>query len=574
MNAMSPPSTDVIGARIPAAGEVPVVADHDRIILTVARVTATVLVALVALRLAWFVDDALITLRSALNITHGWGPGFNATESVQAYTHPLWYLLWLFIGVTSDQWIVGILLASVALTSIAAGLLFWQVMSVLRLVVVALILLTSNAFMEYSSSGLENSLSYAMIALVFVLTLKAAGDRLDAPTLGASAGAPRPAELSWAILLGLSLAGLLLTRFDLAIIVAVPVCLLAWSLRRQWRLLAACAGGLLLPLLIWFSWAYLTYRSFLPNTFLAKRNLEIPQYELTVQGLRYLWLSFDMDRVTLVALVVGLAVSLALGPWLVRAWAIGVIAYLGYVVWIGGDWMAGRFLAVPTFVAMFALGVAGRRRSSPAVGGSSTGTQPSRLVALAALVLLVLAAGFAGGRAPSSVLVPSAERWDVDQNFNFGINDALGAAAAAPLTLKSVVDQLSLAYSRPPLQPLGDGSGLFLQLREVDRTAKEWPTNDGGFTLPSEVGVFCGGLGYLGIATGPTVHLIDDCALTDRYLASRPSGTREPFAWKPGHFHRPIPQGYVDAVRTGDPSQVVDAKDRFELTELWAQIRR
>lgn len=574
MNAMSPPSTDVIGERKYPAGEEPVGIDHDRIILTVARVTATVLVALVALRLAWVVDDALITLRSALNITHGWGPGFNATEAVQAYTHPLWYLLWIVIGQGSGEWVIGILVASVALTAAATALLFWQVSSVVRLGVIALILLTSNCFMEYSSSGLENPLSYVMIALVFVLTLKAAGDHIDAPALGAGAGGVRPAELAWAVLLGLSLAGLLLTRLDLALIVAAPVGLLTWSLRRQWRVLAAAASALVLPLLIWCSWAYLTYRAFLPNTFLAKRNLEIPQVELTVQGVRYLWLSFDMDRVTLAALVVGLAVALALGPWLVRAWAIGVIAYLGYIVWIGGDWMAGRFLAVPTFVAMFALGVAGRRRQSAEPSARSVAAHPYRLVALTGLVILVLAAGFAGGRAPSSVQVPTAERWEVDQNYNFGINDALGASAAVPLTLKSVLDQLSLAFVNPPIRPLGDGSGLFLQLREVDRTAKEWPTNDGGFTLPSEVGVFCGGLGYLGIATGPTVHLIDDCALTDRYLASRPSGTREPFAWKPGHFHRSIPEGYVDAVRTGDSRRMVDARDRFELAELWAQIRR
>ena len=60
MNAMSPPSTNVIGARSPAEGRVPVAVDHDRIILTVARVAAAVLV-------------ALNYLRSALNITHGWG---------------------------------------------------------------------------------------------------------------------------------------------------------------------------------------------------------------------------------------------------------------------------------------------------------------------------------------------------------------------------------------------------------------------------------------------------------------------------------------------------------------------
>ena len=215
--------------------------------------------------------------------------------------------------------------------------------------------------------------------------------------------------------------------------------LLAWSMRRQWRLITLVCVGLTVPLLLWFSWAYLTYRTFLPNTFLAKRNLEIPQNELTIQGLRYLWLSFDMDRVTLAALVIGLALGLAMGPWLVRAWSVGVIAYLGYIVWIGGDWMAGRFLAVPAFVSMFILGVAGRTRGDAVPPSWQAGSHPSRLVAIAALVLLVLAAGFAGGRSPSSVQVPEGERWEVDQNFNFGINDSMGAAANPGISSGSLV---------------------------------------------------------------------------------------------------------------------------------------
>lgn len=45
------------------------------------------------LRTAWISDDAAITLRTALNFTHGYGPVFNIDERVQAYTHPLWFLL-------------------------------------------------------------------------------------------------------------------------------------------------------------------------------------------------------------------------------------------------------------------------------------------------------------------------------------------------------------------------------------------------------------------------------------------------------------------------------------------------
>ena len=47
----------------------------------------------VLLRTAWLSDDALITLRTVLNVTHGYGLTFNIAERVQTYTHPLWMLM-------------------------------------------------------------------------------------------------------------------------------------------------------------------------------------------------------------------------------------------------------------------------------------------------------------------------------------------------------------------------------------------------------------------------------------------------------------------------------------------------
>lgn len=45
------------------------------------------------LRTAWISDDAAITLRTVLNFTHDFGTTFNIDERVQAYTHPLWFLV-------------------------------------------------------------------------------------------------------------------------------------------------------------------------------------------------------------------------------------------------------------------------------------------------------------------------------------------------------------------------------------------------------------------------------------------------------------------------------------------------
>ena len=124
-------------------------------LLRLFRILAVFLVGVVVIRVAWVSDDALITLRTALNISHNWGPGFNATESVQAFTHPLWFLLWVWVGSWTNQWILGVIALSVVFVVIATALLVQRVSSLPRLVIVTGFLLLSNAFIDFTTSGLE-----------------------------------------------------------------------------------------------------------------------------------------------------------------------------------------------------------------------------------------------------------------------------------------------------------------------------------------------------------------------------------------------------------------------------------
>jgi len=531
--------------------------------LTVLRALAIGLIVLVVIRSAWVSDDALITLRSALNITHGWGPGYNATESVQAYSHPLWFVIWVAVGSMTNQWVLGVIAMSALFVGIAVGLLLWRALSIARILLATTLLLLSNAFIDFSTSGLENPLAYASIGVILVLLL-ADRSRIDA------------LRWWWPVMVGLTTAAVLLTRFDLLVLIVIPLLIAAWSQRRNPLRIALALGSFAFPLLVWFTWSWFTYSSLLPNTFAAKTNVGISQGEFTVQGLRYLWVSFTHDPVTLIGLGLGTAVGLAFGPRMVRAWSFGILAYLGYVIWIGGDFMAGRFLAVPFFVAVFIIAGTTLHQQHSAQAQESIASQQntigSTVVALATTVVLLGALSVSGMQS-TTLTNPQGPRWEVDQNRNAGVSDELGIYAANNRTLTSLVDTLSLAYTNPDIAPLGDGTGLNRTLREIDKATRNWPANDGGFTTPAEVGVFCGFLGTIGIATGPITHLIDSCALTDRFLAERPSAPTEPFAWKPGHFYREIPEGYPEAIATGDPRQVRDMATAFELTRLWEKIR-
>jgi len=274
--------------------------------------------------------------------------------------------------------------------------------------------------------------------------------------------------------------------------------------------------------------------------------------------------SFEHDPVSLIGLVLGLGTAFLLGNAPVRAGALGVMLYLSYIAYIGGDFMAGRFLAVPLFVSMLLLA------SIPLMAAELS---PVAVGTSVIIVLTLVVFSRAAGSTPVSLSNPREARWEVDQNFNAGVSDERGIYVANGRDLKGLIDNLSLAFVDPTIVGFGDGTGLNRPLRNLDRTAREWPINDGSFTLPSEVVPMCGFLGTIGIVTGPTTHLVDPCALTDRYLAGRPYVPAEPFAWKPGHFNRAVPDGYLDAIATNNISAIKDGLDRFELEQLWSKIR-
>jgi len=527
------------------------------------RLLAITAVMVVGFRLAWLSDDSLITLRTALNITHGWGPGFNATESVQAYTHPLWFLLWVTIGVLTNQWVWGILLAGVFLTTGAVAVLVWRSQSIARIILVTGMLIFSNGFIEYSTSGLENPLAYISIAVGFALSVSVFSGK----------------TITWwvlPLLTGLTFAAVFLTRFDLLVLFLPVGLLLAYVQRHSSKAIAISAGAFAIPVVVWFSWSWMTYHTWLPNTFAAKRNLDIPQLELAVQGFRYFYISFEHDPITLILLVAGIFGGLIFGNLLMRAWTLGVIIYLIYIMSVGGDFMASRFTAVPALVsALVLVSIVVRKTDGAKQVSNQTMEMNSWIssgIAMVALIFLILGSSFSGST-PVALLNNQVPRWEFEQNTNAGVSDERGFYVANGKGLKDLLDKLSLAYVNPDIAPLGDSSGLNRTLREISKAAQNWPYNDGTFTNPSEVGVFCGGLGYLGIATGPITHLVDACALTDRFLAEQPFAPAEPFAWRIGHFARVIPDGYVEAVKTGDPSRLVDPLQAFELGQLWQEIR-
>ncbi|MEJ0046838.1 MAG: hypothetical protein WDN04_12535 [Rhodospirillales bacterium] len=110
------------------------------------------------LRTAWLSDDALITVRCVLNTLHGYGPNFNIDERVQAYTHPLWFVLATMATALSGNPWFALLALSLAAAAIALRLLFFRIGGATSAGLIACCtVLLSKAYIDYSTSGAGNA---------------------------------------------------------------------------------------------------------------------------------------------------------------------------------------------------------------------------------------------------------------------------------------------------------------------------------------------------------------------------------------------------------------------------------
>jgi arabinofuranosyltransferase len=298
----------------------------------------------VLFRTAWVCDDAYFTFRTVDNFVHGRGLTWNVAERVQAYTHPLWmFILSPLYAITGEEYYTSLALS--LFLSLATVLLFVYWVSPTRkaALVGVVMLLCSKAFTDYSTSGLENPLTHALLALFFfVYFTRDSRNTKDVFLLSLIAS------------LGV------LNRMDTILIFFLPLLFfLRGAGARAW--VAAVAG--FAPFVIWECFSLLYYGFPFPNTAYAKLNTGIDGGELATQGFRYLLHSLQEDPLTLIVIGFGIAASLLSRERRTIPLALGILLYGAYVVKIGGDFMSGRFLAAPFFCAAVIL-VRARFRSS------------------------------------------------------------------------------------------------------------------------------------------------------------------------------------------------------------------
>jgi arabinofuranosyltransferase len=454
-------------------------------------------------RKAWIGDDAFITLRAVDNFVHGYGLLSNPPERVQGFTNVLWAFVlaipcWL--GINGYWAAIG---TGLVTSAAAAGWLATRATSIPLHAALALVwLVSSQAYVEFSTSGLENPLSHLLLVIFFVSFIR---NRLDAK---------RITTWLWVSLITLD-------RYDQVLLVIPPLVALVFRGRGQedtpaarWkqliRSLPAKSGAMLLglcPLVIWFGFSISYYGFPFPNTAYAKLNAVIPRSQFVLQGIWYIVDSLKRDPITL--LVVAFALVEMVRDRTISSFACagGILLYLTYVVFVGGDFMAGRFLTSPFIIAVTWMTVRGLSHASQG--------QVAAIAGASAVLGLIF-----------------SDAYNVSDKFECPINGPSGIVSER------------LCYA----ELTGLSENIRIENYKTHRAYKrgvDYATKKLRTTSLSSVGMS-------GYAAGPGVHIVDTVGLTDPLLARIPYRPKPNVAsFRIGHFWRDVPEGYETTIATG-----------------------
>ena len=358
---------------------------------TIALVAAVV-AAVHAWLLRWTCDDAYISFRYAEHFVNGHGLVFNLDPleaPVEGYSNFAW-TLWLALGMTLGFSGDGIEAWSAFWGSMAHGgtvlllaLAAWRCGRGRAIVPIAA---CAYAVLHHAASlapaGLETAMFVLLTVWIVLLSIERRNRRevVLLALLCVLAAMTRPDGALWCLIAGL-------------------VVLIDARSRRAWGDLWAFALPFLLVFVPYLLWRHSYYGYWVPNTFYAKSGSD----PYPGQGLIYLAEFFKCYALVLVPAVMALlalpwrrgtaapthpavAALVRACPLMLDAWSgrraglillAFVLPYLGFVVWVGGDFMFARFLLPVTPLVLLAADVLLQRAP--------------RLAAAAALVLTVLA---------------------------------------------------------------------------------------------------------------------------------------------------------------------------------------
>jgi arabinofuranosyltransferase len=441
----------------------------------------------------WLGDDSFITFRTLDNFLNGYGLRWNIDERVQSYTNPLWMFYVLpFYAVTGDIYYAA-LIASLILASLMMYIVVKKNQGDLRILFVLSLFILCRSFIEYTSSGLENVLSYVLIVVYYYLFL----DAVDMKTGKVDGSKGYRLSLVYALLI--------LNRMDLSLLLFFPhayfgVHYFIGTDRKKIKE-AALYVLAMMPVLLWLVFSLVYYGFPFPNTFYAKTTLPVDDVRMRwIIG--YYHYALDLDPFLLLVPIVSVVLALLPGRRLFLLFVAGIVVQNLYIVKIGGDFMGGRWLTQPYLLAVLII----------------ASIFPGQLLSRfryyqfgAAILTLLLLLNVHGRMLKNN---PFAGDMTADVLLYAGTVDERQGWGAFTL-LKGCLSK-KVCYDVLPTWRAG-----------VKAREEKSP-----ITVASAIG-------FYGFAAGPDVKIIDSLGLSDPLLSRMPC---KPVA--PGHCVRSIPAGY------------------------------
>jgi len=458
---------------------------NDKIILVILMT----LLGLIILRHAWVCDDAYITFRTVDNFINGYGLTWNTVERVQSFTNPLWMFVVSFFYLFTGEIYFTVIILSLVIVLLAAGWAVFRISeSAIAAISVLIMLLFSKAFVEYATSGLENPLSFLLVILFLWVFLK---KEMTLPNL-------------FYLALIASLAAV--NRVDCLLLYLPALLYYLWSLPKLKAVKKILLG--FLPFIAWEMFSLIYYGFLIPNTAYAKLNNGYSQIQMFQQGLLYYLDILYRDPLTILIIISALISVLIFRQRRLSLVASGIVLYLIYIVYIGGDFMSGRFLTVPFVAAVIVL---------------SRVPFENQLIRWTGFLAVIIIVGFIG---PHPTLF--SDRY-------FGTEPIKGR------DFTGICDERSVYYQT---------TGLLNVRRNVPMPMHEWVDIGRQMKAKAPQTVVWGIAGFPGFYAGPKVHIIDFYALTEPLLARLPA--LKHYEWRIGHFKRVLPQGYEATIKTGE----------------------
>lgn len=478
---------------------------HTSIALYVGAISVAIFV---FIKNAWVSEDAYIIFRSIEQLFAGNGPIWNPHERVQVFTSPLWYSVLAIARLFSADAYINVVIVSFALY-LSTILVLHKVFKDNGILLISVLMFSaSTAFHDFTSSGLENSLAYFLIAAYIFNYLELFKNEIKDNEL----------ETKYRIKLVLLLFGLVIcVRHDL-ILLFLPATIYVISKNiklysaKHWTLIFMLC---LIPFALYTLFSLIYYGFIFPNTAYAKLNTSIGKAEIIKQGFSYYYASLNYDSITLLAILAALVFGLFVSSKKAYKYLIyGVILNLVYVCYIGGDFMQGRFLSYAYLVSVIIL--------SLMIIKLNPIKYNFHLILLLYLIFYTH--------------TPFNSSFEYrNEMIKSGVADERGF----------YFNQLSL--HKYIFHNSDSKNYVFPNLT--------WAKNGYKFKESSSKAIVSSNIGIFGYYSGVDKIIVDDLALSDPLLARMPVRGW----WRIGHFKRNIPEGYIASI-LNDNEIIADPK--------------